>query len=121
MLHQAAKIDDENERHEVIEWMYNLEHQVFGLPTPDALVYLNVPSVKRVELLKQQHEEDGRPLDVAEINTDHQEKVDQYAADVMTVYAGSQTLDCMSGDTLRSINEINDEIYQIVRGILEVN
>lgn len=42
-IHQGGKIRTEKERKNFLSWIEELEYGVFGLPRPDAIIYLNVP------------------------------------------------------------------------------
>ena len=107
MLHQGAKIENAEKRKETIEWIYNLEHTVFGLPVPDVLLYLDVPAEERLRL----HEADEKKSDVAEKDMVHQHYVDERASSIMEVYQNTYKIQCMSGITLRSPEDIHEEIY----------
>lgn len=119
MLHQAAKIDDAVLRQETIAWIYTLEHEVFNLPIPDAVVYLAVPAAVRATLLQKQYQASGREIDVAESDMRHQKKVDEYATGVLEMYPRTVTINCAPvNEELRTPEDINAEIYQVLHGIL---
>ena len=42
MVHQASKIEDEQEKKEYLDWLTDLEWNKLALPTPDAVVFLDV-------------------------------------------------------------------------------
>lgn len=39
MVHQAAKIQDEKEKEKFLNWLWDYEFNLFGLPVPDAVVF----------------------------------------------------------------------------------
>src|SRR3712207_976331 len=43
MVHQAAKIHDEEEKNKFLTWLWELEFKLMGLPVPDAVIFLDVP------------------------------------------------------------------------------
>lgn len=42
-IHQGGKIHDTKKQKEFLQWLDQMEHGVFGLPRPDAIIYLDVP------------------------------------------------------------------------------
>lgn len=51
-IHQGGKIVDVAKRKEFLDWLEKMEFDVFKIPRPDALVYLDVPLEISLELLK---------------------------------------------------------------------
>jgi dTMP kinase len=43
MMHHGGKIQDPEERLEYISWLKNLEFEIFGIPEPDKVLFLDVP------------------------------------------------------------------------------
>ena len=52
MVHQAGKISDEIEREKFINWLFDLEFNIYGLPKPNEVFFLNMPTDKAIELMK---------------------------------------------------------------------
>lgn len=48
--HQGSKIKNEQEREEFLEWLYGMEYQILGVPRPDIVFVLYMPTEKSVEL-----------------------------------------------------------------------
>jgi dTMP kinase len=42
MLHQAWKISDLEKRNNFLDWLYDLEYNIFWLPKPDKILFLDV-------------------------------------------------------------------------------
>lgn len=114
MLHQGAKIADESERKETVKWIYHLEHEIFGLPLPDAVFYLAVPAEIRAELQKKE----GKKADKAEINLEHQKQVDERADSIFGIYKNTKKIECMRDGQLRTVEDIGEEIYNITKSII---
>lgn len=119
MLHQGAKETDRDDRAATMRWIYRLEHEVFGMPVPDALVYLDIPAATRAKLMQQQWVDEGRRADMAEMDEAHQTRVDAIAEELLAIYPGHYRLYGMHDGELRSREDIHQEIYGHVRGILE--
>ena len=52
MVHQAGKIKNEEEREKFLNWLYDLEFNLYGLPMPTKVFFLNMPTDKVEELIK---------------------------------------------------------------------
>jgi len=50
MMHQGAKIDDPEKLEDFLGWLDHMEHEIFGIPRPDQIIYLEVPNEVRVAL-----------------------------------------------------------------------
>ena len=48
MVHQAGKISDEKEREKFINWLFDLEFNIYGLPKPSRVFFLNIPTEKAI-------------------------------------------------------------------------
>ncbi|HVY73145.1 MAG TPA: hypothetical protein VG984_03845 [Candidatus Paceibacterota bacterium] len=54
-MHQGGKIRDAKQRKEFLRWLDQMEHGIFGLPRPDAILYLALPVEIALGLLKGKH------------------------------------------------------------------
>ena len=43
MVHQAGKIKDDAERAKFLDWLWNFEFNLYGLPVPTEVIFLNMP------------------------------------------------------------------------------
>lgn len=114
MLHQGAKIADEEERKKTVKWIYHLEHEVFGLPIPDAVFYLAIPAEVRAGLQKKE----GKKADKAEINLEHQKQVDERADSIFGIYKNTKKIECMRDGQLRTVEDIANEVYNQVHSMI---
>lgn len=51
-IHQGGKIINPKHQKEFLHWLDTMEHGVFGLPRPDTIIYLDVPTAISQTLLK---------------------------------------------------------------------
>jgi len=103
-------------------WLDHMEHDVFGIPRPDQIVYLEVPNAVRVAL-KQMAIDEGKhganvQLDVAERNNEHQETTEERARSIVASKNNWDMVSCCTKDEIRSREEIHEDVYQIVSKIL---
>nr|AIA12190.1 Thymidylate kinase [uncultured bacterium] len=59
-LHQSGKVKNSRERRKFLEWLDRMEHEIFGLPRPEAIFYLDVPQWVSARLLKEQMARDKK-------------------------------------------------------------
>lgn len=120
MVHQAAKIADPRERDRFLDWLYELEFNIYGIPVPDAVFFLDVPAAVTLkntalrmnkitgEAEKDIHEGDLQHLSASYANA-------HYVADKY----GWRKIACVDGETMRERNEIFQEILEQVRMLLK--
>lgn len=113
MAHQGGKIYDKNEREEMYDWLEKLEFDLLDLPKPDIAVFLHMPTEK-AQILKEGREEaaDGHEKDI-----DHLKHAEESYVELAKRY-NMHEVKCVHEDIIRSIDDINDEVYNYVIGKL---
>ncbi len=122
MLHQGAKIFDNEELTNFLTWLDYMEHGVFGIPRPDMIVYLDVPFSVRKKLKAEavavgKHGVDVK-LDQAEANDQHQQDAEENAKRLVALHNEWRTVVCVDSDTLLSREAIHEQVYETVKPIL---
>ena len=56
LVHQAGKISDAAEKERYIQWLSDLEYNIFGLPKPDYVIFLDMPPAYSLKLRQQRNE-----------------------------------------------------------------
>ena len=51
MVHQASKLD-ESERDKYLDWLSDLEFNLYKIPEPDCVIFLDVPAEVSKSLMK---------------------------------------------------------------------
>jgi len=114
MVHQAAKIDNELDRNKFIDWLYDYEYNMFGLPIPDYVVFLDMPPEFSLGLLAKRA---SKTLDVQQDihEADEQYLIKSYnnANRIASKYNWHKVM-CISNSALKTIEEIHEEVYQLV-------
>ena len=117
MMHQGAKVRSEAELESFLTWLDHMEHVVFGLPRPTAIFYLDVPyDVRRVLI---GNDKTRMTIDVAEVNHDHQRACEQRAQQLVASHNAWHLVRCVDGDSLRSKDDIHEEIYSRARALIQ--
>lgn len=58
MIHQASKIDDFSKRLDFLEWLKDLEYNVFWIPKPDRVIYLKMSPENSEKLMDKREYKD---------------------------------------------------------------
>ena len=116
MVHQAGKIQDKEERKKFLNWLWDFEFKLYGIPVPEEVFFLKMPPEKALELIKDRenkftHEE---KKDIHERDKNH--IVDSFyaACEVANEY-NWYTVECVKNGNIRSIEDIGEEIYKQIK------
>ena len=116
MVHQAGKIKDEKEREKFLNWLWDFEFNLYGLPVPNEVFFLNMPVEKSIELMKDRenkftHQE---KKDIHERDVNHLKDAYEAACDVSKKYNWYE-IKCVKNNEIRTIEDIHQEIYNEVK------
>ena len=120
MVHQAGKITDENEREKFLNWLCDLEFNLYGLPKPTKVFFLNMPIDKTVELMKNRENKFSHDSkkDIHERNKEHLTESYNAACSVAKKYNWNE-IKCVKDDKIRTIEDIHEEIFKHVKDALD--
>ena len=120
MVHQAGKIKDEEERKKFLNWLFDLEFNLYGLPVPSKVFFLNMPPEKTKELMKNRENKFTHDTvkDIHERNQGH--LIDAYhaACSLVKDYDWCE-IKCVKEDRIRTREDIHEEIFKIVKKELQ--
>lgn len=116
MMHQGAKISDEGELAKFLTWLDEMEHGVFKVPRPDMILYLDVPHTIRKQLVSK--DSTRVTIDLAERDDDHQIASEACARKIVSTSNDWRLIGCGHETGMRSLEDIHEEIYTVVRGSL---
>lgn len=109
MAHQGGKLTDENLRNEMYDWLDKLEFELLELPRPDIGVFLHMPYECSLTLKKNREE----ALDQHELDKNHLINAENAYIELADKY-GFYTIECNEGERIRTIEEINEDLYNYV-------
>jgi dTMP kinase len=119
MVHQASKIADEQQRGEFLKWLRDFEFGLFGLPEPDCVIFLDMPPEYSIQLIQNrknkitgQEEKDIHEKDSAYL------KQAYYSSLWLAEKYGWNRISCVHEGNIRSIDDIHNEIYEVVRKVV---
>ncbi len=113
MVHQAGKIEDKAERKKFINWLWDFEFNLYGLPVPTQVFFLNMPVEKSIELIKERENKftHTNQKDIHERDKSHLKDAYQAACEVAKDYQWYE-VNCVKNEEIRTIEDIHEEIYQ---------
>ncbi len=116
MVHQAGKILDKIEREKFLDWLWNFEFNMYGLPVPTKTFFLNMPPDYAMHLMEDRKNKftHSSQKDIHERDKSH--IIDSYnsACDVVNKYSWYE-VKCVKDDKIRTIEDIHEEIYQEIK------
>lgn len=116
MVHQAGKIEDKEERKKFLDWLCDFEFNLYGLPVPSEVFFLNMPVEKSLELIKNRENKftGETQKDIHESDKNH--LIDAYhaACEVAKNYNWYE-VQCVKNNEIRTIEDIHKEIYEEVK------
>ena len=115
-VHQASKFPSE-EREGFFRWLYDFEYVKLGLPEPDRVFYLDVPTEASVSMLRRREEVTDTRADIHEKDTEYLRQCRESASQAADVL-GWYRVECVREGAVRSIEDIHNEIWQQVETLL---
>ena len=109
LAHQGSKIHDKDERFNMYQWIDKLEYWLLKLPKPDITIFLHVPLENSLELRKNRNN-----LDEHEKSSDHLKNAEEAYIELSELYNWKR-IECVKNNKLRTINDISEEIYEIIK------
>lgn len=119
MVHQAGKISDKSERKKFLDWIWNFEFNIFGIPVPDKIFFLNMPIDYVERLIKDRKNkfDENLPKDIHERDRKHLMESYEAACEVAKEYNWHE-IKCVENGNLRTIEDIGNEIFDELEEIL---
>ena len=116
-VHQASKQPPEA-RDEYLKWLYDFEYDRLGLPCPDLVIYLDVPTDFTRQLMRHREAATNTTADIHEQDMEYLATCRQ-AGRAAADYYGWTVIQCVRDGAMRSIEDIHAEIYGHVSKLLE--
>ncbi len=112
-VHQGGKLPPEDQP-VFFDWLFDFEYRKLGLPEPDAVVYLDMPTEQSVRLLRARESETHTKGDIHEVDTDYLALCRQTALQAARHYGWKQVSCVDEAGSVRSMEEIHQEIWDIL-------
>ena len=114
LVHQAGKISDAAEKERYIQWLSDLEYNIFGLPKPDYVIFLDMPPAYSLKLRQQRNElKQGLTADIHEADQTYLQNAYKNAIGIAK-HQEWHTISCVADDKIRTIEDIHAEIVRTI-------
>ena len=116
MVHQASKILDPAERQKFLDWLLDFEFNLYNLPVPTRVFFLNMPTKYSIELMKNRENKftHEQKKDIHESDPEYLEQSYKAACSLVKQYNWCE-IKCVKNDKIRTIDDIHEEIYNEVK------
>ena len=116
MTFQAGKIKDEKERAEFLDWLWNFEFKLYGLPIPTKSFFLDMPSKYAQELMKNRDNKftHTSKKDIHESDSSYLEEIYQTSCSLAKKYDWHR-INCVKNESIRTIEDIHNEIFNEIK------
>lgn len=116
-IHQASK-EPEDRQDSFLAWLSDFEHNKLGLPKPDLVLYLDVPTDFTEKLMRRREADTNTRADIHEQDLEYLSTCRRMGQKAARHY-GWTVISCVEGGAMRSIEDIHNEIYRHVAACLE--
>lgn len=113
MVHQASKIKDKKDKDYFLDWLYDFEFNKIGLPLPDMVFFLKVPTEFSLDIIKNRKDsyKGNIKKDIHETNTEYLKDTYENSVYVAEKYNWN-IIECVKNNYMRTIEDINSEIIK---------
>ena len=116
-VHQASKVEGDQQK-AFLKWLYEFEYDQLGLPCPDLILYLDVPTDFTEKMMRRREADTNTCADIHEKDLDYLatcRRTGRAAAE----YYGWTVIECVRDGQMRSIGDIHEEIYRHVSNCID--
>ena len=116
MVHQAGKILDPEERKKFLDWLWDFEFNLYKLPIPTKVFFLNMPTDYAVKLIKNRENKFTHQAqkDIHERDKNHLLNSYNAACSLVDTYDWYE-VKCVQNDEIRTVDDIHEEIYKEIK------
>lgn len=123
-IHQGGKIANTKKREAFIKWLAEMEYEVFKIPKPDAVFYLNVPIPVVLKLIRERNKNSkrgylGKKKDAHEKDVHFLENSRKSALWLAKTQKGWIKIECIQDGKLESPSAIHEKVYEKLHKIFK--
>ena len=116
-VHQTPKLPKE-ERRKFLDWLFDFEYRLLGLPQPDRVLYLDLPTELSEQMMRHREQVTHTKADIHERNEAYLRACRE--SDAMVVeYGGWTRIDCARDGAPRTVEDIHRDVMEKLRDLLE--
>lgn len=113
MGHQAGKLKEKQEKLDMMNWLESLEYDLLKLPRPDLVLFLYMPYQYTIELRNKR----GEAPDEVEKDVEYLHNAEETYSMMAEKY-NYDIVHCVKDERIRTIEEISDDVYSLVKNKL---
>lgn len=119
MVHQASKIRDLDEKKKYLNWLEDLEYEKMGIPRPDLVIFLNMPTDMAVKLMAERKNKitGEEKKDIHERDKEYLKESHANACKIANIYNWKE-IKCNDGERIKTIEEIGEEVFSLVEEVV---
>lgn len=119
MVHQASKIRDLDEKKKYLNWLEDLEYEKMGIPRPDLVIFLNMPTEMAVKLMAERKNKitGEEKKDIHERDKEYLKESHANACKIANTYNWKE-IKCSDGERIKTIEEIGEEVFSLVEKVV---
>ena len=119
MVHQASKIRDLDEKKKYLNWLEDLEYEKMGIPRPDLVIFLNMPTDMAIRLMAERKNKitGEEKKDIHERDKEYLKESHANACKIANIYNWKE-IKCNDGERIKTIKEIGEEVFSLVEEVV---
>lgn len=120
LIHQASKIEDETEKDKFIKWLDEFEYGKLGLPEPNVVVFLDMPTETAAKLMEKRANkiDNSAQKDIHERNVEYLKKSYDNAKGIADRLHW-EIIPCTCDGEVRNIGDISDDVYAVAEKLIK--
>ncbi len=123
-IHQGGKIANTNKRQAFLKWLNKMEYEVFKIPRPDVVFFLNVPMKIILRLINERQKKISRAYmgkreDIVEGNIPYLSNSSKTGLWLAETQKGWVKIECVKDGGLDSRENIHEKIYEKAKKIIK--
>lgn len=115
-VHQTPKLPQE-QREQFLDWLFDFEYRLLGLPRPSRVVYLDVPTELSEQMMRRREQQTHTTADIHEQDEAYL-RACRESAELIVRRCGWEKISCAQNGALRPAEEIHREVLQRLEGLL---
>lgn len=115
-VHQTPKLPPE-QREQFLDWLFDFEYRLLGLPRPSRVVYLDVPTELSEQMMRRREQQTHTTADIHEQDEAYL-RACRESAELIVRRCGWEKISCAQNGALRPAEKIHREVLQRLEGLL---
>ena len=105
-VHQASKMEGQEQK-DFLKWLYEFEYDKLGLPCPDLVLYLDVPTDFTEKMMRRREADTHTSADIHEQDMEYLATCRRTGREAAKFY-GWTVIQCVKDGVMRSIEDIHE-------------